>query len=571
MNKIKLLLFTLLITCLIIPAGCSTSDNPESASLVIQDARIATVSPEQPFAQALAVSGDRIVAVGSNDDIEPYIGKNTRVMSLEGAFVTPGLIDGHAHLTGIGQALQQLDLSGAETWEEIVSLAEKTASEAQPGEWILGRGWHQAKWEHPPSPEVEGLPLHADLSLVTPENPVLFTHASGHSCLANAKAMELAGITNKTPDPEGGEILRDRKGAPTGAFRETAQGLIRSSLSKAMASRTPEQVEADTRKTVKLAVDECLSKGITSLHDAGSSFSLVDILKKMADEGSLKIRLNVMLSESNSNLEKRAAEYRLIGYGENKLTVRSIKRLIDGALGSHGAWFLEPYSDLPSTKGLQTCSNEVLEKTAKIALANDLQVSVHAIGDRANREVLDIYETALDGNLDARWRIEHAQHLSLSDIPRFSELGIMAAMQGIHCTSDGPWVIEKLGEKRAEEGAYVWRKLIENGTIIGNGTDAPVEDVDPLQCYYATVTRRMNNGEQFYPGQIMTREEALESYTIKNAYLAFEEDSKGSLEPGKLADITVLSQDILSVPGEELLKTEVLHTIVGGEVLYSKN
>jgi len=535
------------------------------------NARIATLAQDQPYAQALAVSGDRILAVGSNEEIEKYLTKDTEVLSLDGKLVIPGFIDGHAHFTGIGRSLQQLDLTGADTWEDIVRLAGEAAAETNPGEWILGRGWHQAKWEKPPDPAVEGLPLHTELSKVTPDNPVFFAHASGHSCLANAKAMELAGVTKSTPNPEGGEIVRDKNGAPIGAFRETAQGLVRSSLNQALASRTPEQVEADLRKTIELAAEECLSKGITSLHDAGASFSLVDLFKKMADEGSLKIRLNVMLSESNSKLEERVADYRLIGYGGNKLTVRSIKRLIDGALGSHGAWFLEPYSDLPSTRGLQTCSNDVLEKTAQIAIDNDLQVSVHAIGDRANREVLDIYQKALDGNNNARWRIEHAQHLAESDIPRFSELGIMAAMQGIHCTSDGPWVIDKLGEERAVEGAYVWRKLLDNGTVIGNGTDAPVENVDPLKCYFATVTRRMNNGEQFYPEQAMTRQEALESYTIKNAYLAFEETEKGSLEPGKLADITVLSKDILTVPEEELLKTEVLYTIIGGEILYEKD
>ena len=375
----------------------------------------------------------------------------------------PGFIDGHAHFTGIGRSLQQLDLTTADSWDDIVSLAAEAASEAEPGEWILGRGWHQAKWSAPPAPAVEGLPLHRELSRATPDNPVLFVHASGHSCLANAKAMELAGITSRTANPEGGEILRDRSGHPTGAFRETAQGLIYAPLNQALESRTPQQVESDLRETIRLASEDCLSKGITSLHDAGSSFALVDLLKQMADEGELKIRLNVMLSESNQALEERISEYRLNGYGGNMLTVRSIKRLIDGALGSHGAWLLEPYSDLPSGSGLQTYGSEALEKTTQIALANGFQVCVHAIGDRANRETLDIYEKALDGNRDARWRIEHAQHLDPADIPRFSRLGIMAAMQGIHCTSDGPWVIEKLGEERAAEGAYVWRKLLDSG------------------------------------------------------------------------------------------------------------
>jgi predicted amidohydrolase YtcJ len=566
----KLILLIFLLTCLLM-AGCSIAEKPDPASLVIINSRIVTLAQDQPYAQAMAVSGDRILAVGSNQEIKKYIGGNTEVLALDDKLVIPGFIDGHAHFTGIGKSLQQLDLTGAETWDDIVGWAGEAAAGAEPGDWILGRGWHQAKWNTPPDPAVEGLPLHTELSRVTPDNPVFFAHASGHSCLVNAKAMELAGVTTSTKNPDGGEILRDSNGRPTGAFRETAQGLVGAPLIQALASRTPEQIEADLRETIELASEDCLSKGITSLHDAGSSFSLIDLFKKMVDEGALKIRLNVMLSESNQNLEEKISEYRLTGYGNNMLTVRSIKRLIDGALGSHGAWFMEPYSDLPSTTGLQTCSSEVLEKTAQIALANDFQVCVHAIGDRGNREVLDIYETALAGNRDARWRIEHAQHLTPSDIPRFSQLGVMAAMQGIHCTSDGPWVVEKLGEERAESGAYVWRKLLDSGAVIGNGTDGPVEDVNPLECYYATVTRRLDNGEQFYPEQCMTRLEALKSYTINNAYLSFEEAEKGSLEPGKLADITVLSNDILAVPEEELLETEVLYTIVGGRILYQKD
>lgn len=570
MNKLQTTLLVLLLNALLLP-GCSQGEKPETASLAIINARIATLSQGQPYAEALAISGDRILAVGSRNEIEKYITEETEILSLDDSMVIPGFIDGHAHFTGIGKSLQQLDLTGAESWEDIVGLAAEAAADAIPGEWILGRGWHQAKWNAVPKPAIEGLPLHNKLSKVTPDNPVLFVHASGHSCLANAKAMELAGITGKTENPEGGEILRDRNGQPTGAFRETAQRLIYGPLNQSLASRTPEEVESDLRETIDLAAEECLSKGITGLHDAGASFALIDLLKKMADEGSLKIRLNVMLSESNTNLEERISEYRLTGYGGNMLTVRSIKRLIDGALGSHGAWLLEPYADLPSTTGLQTYSSEDLQKTAQIALANGFQVCVHAIGDRANRETLDIYETALAGNRDARWRIEHAQHLDPADIPRFSQLGILAAMQGIHCSSDGPWVIEKLGEDRAASGAYAWRKLLDSGAVIGNGTDAPVEDVDPLKCYYATVTRRMSNGEQFYPDQCLTRLEALQSYTINNAWLAFEESEKGSLEPGKLADITILSHDILAVPEEELLETEVLYTIVGGKILYQRD
>ena len=570
MTKQKTVLLIILLAGILL-SGCSQADKAGTASLAIINARIATLAEGQPWAQAMAVSGDRILAVGSNEDIEKYITGETEVLSLEDGLVIPGFIDGHAHFTGIGESLRQLDLTRAAAWEDIVSMAGEAAAEAAPGEWILGRGWHQEKWNAPPEPAIEGLPVHTELSRLTPDNPVLFVHASGHSCLANAKAMELAGISKSTRNPEGGEILRDRNGFPTGAFRETAQGLIYSPLNQALSSRTPEQLEADLRETITLATTDCLSKGITSLHDAGSSFALIDLLKKMADEGNLKIRLNVMLSESNQDLEERISEYKLTGYGGNMLTVQAIKRLMDGALGSHGAWLLEPYVDLPSSTGLQTYSSKDLQKTTEIALANGFQVCVHAIGDRANREVLDIYEKALAHSGDARWRIEHAQHLDPADIPRFSQLGVMAAMQGIHCSSDGPWVIAKLGEERAANGAYVWRKLLDSGAVIGNGTDAPVEDVDPLKCYYATVTRKMANGEQFYPDQCMTRLEALQSYTINNAFLAFEEAEKGSLEPGKLADVTILSNDILSVPEEELLETRVLYTIVGGKILYQEN
>lgn len=571
MKKIQLLMVILILTALAI-LSCSSVPSGDSAHLVITDARIATLNPEQPDAEALAASGGRIIAVGSNQEINPYIGEDTRVISLnrEG-LVTPGFIDGHAHFTGIGESLKQISLAGARSWPELVDLVEQAVAEAETGEWILGRGWHQAKWTSPPEPAIEGLPLHNELSRVTPDNPVLLVHASGHSCLANSRAMELAGVDSSTRNPDGGEIVKDRNGDPIGAFRETAQGLIRSELKKSLASRTPEEVESDLRETIELAAGECLAKGITSLHDAGSSFELVDLLKKMADEGELKVRLNVMLSESNDSLEESIDDYRLVGYGNGMLTVRTIKRLIDGALGSHGAWLLEPYSDLPSSTGLQTYPSDDLQKTAEIALAHGFQVAVHAIGDRANREVLDIYEKALQGNGKARWRIEHAQHLAAQDIPRFGSLGVMAAMQSIHCTSDGPWVKDKLGAERASEGAYVWRKLADSGAVIGNGTDAPVEDVDPLKCYYAAVTRRMNDGKQFYPSQCMSRLEALRSYTINNAYLAFEENEKGSLEPGKLADITILSRDILTVPEESLPGTEVLYTIVGGEVMYERD
>jgi len=385
--------------------------------------------------------------------------------------------------------------------------------------------------------------------------------------------MALAKITAKTPNPAGGEIIKDAKGNPIGAFLETAQGLLRGGRARTQAARTPEEIEAERLKVVELADKECLSKGLTSVHDAGAGWDTVGLYKKIIDQGKLGVRLNVMLSMGNKQLLENAAEYRLIDYGGNRLTVRSIKRIIDGALGPRGAWLLEPYEDLPSSTGLNTDSIEDLKETAKIAIENSFQLCVHAIGDRANRETLNIYEEAMKAHSDKkdiRWRIEHAQHLSLADIPRFGQLGVIAAMQGIHCTSDGPWVLKRLGPKRAEEGAYVWRKLMASGAVVSNGTDAPVESVDPLPSFYASVTRKMKNGELFYPDQKMTREEALRSYTLNAAYAAFEENIKGSLVPGKLADITVFSKDIMTCPDDEILTAEAVFTIVGGKVLYRK-
>jgi predicted amidohydrolase YtcJ len=452
-----------------------------------------------------------------------------------------------------------------------VAIVAAAAAKARPGEWILGRGWHQEKWDRAPSPGVEGFPIHYSLSKVSPDNPVLLTHASGHATFANAKAMEVSGVIRSTRSPAGGEILRDPDGNPTGVFRETASGLIGRALSLSLSRRTPAEVEAADRREIELAVEECLSKGVTSFHDAGASFATVDLYKRMADEGKLGVRLYVMISEGNASLAKNLAEHRLVGYGNRHLTVRAIKRLIDGALGPRGAWLLEPYADLPTSTGLNTTSVGEIAETARIALQHDFQLCVHAIGDRANRETLNVFEAAFKTAPEKkglRWRIEHAQHLSTSDIPRFGALGVIAAMQGIHCTSDAPYVIARLGEQRAGEGAYVWQKLMQSGAVICNGTDAPVENVSPIANYHATVSRRLKDGTVFYGNQRMSRIEALKSCTLNGAYAAFEENEKGSLVPGKLADITILSRDIIAIPEDEIPKTEVVRTIVGGRILY---
>ncbi len=541
----------------------------ERVDLVLKNGRVVTLDKSVPEGQAIAVRGGRIVAVGSNADMARY--EAVRTVDIKGALAIPGLIEGHGHFMGLGESKMNLNLRNVRNWEEIVAMVSAAAKEAKPGEWIMGRGWHQSKWDHAPVPNVQGFPLSAELDKVSPNNPVWLTHASGHASMVNSAALKLAGIDAKTANPAGGDILKDSQGNPTGLLNETAQGLLGKSYSTYQSRQTREQRIEHARKQVQLASDECLSKGITTFQDAGSSYEVVDLLKSMADKGELPLRLWVMLRTPTATLPAQGARYRMIGYGDNHLTVRAIKRQIDGALGSRGAWLLEPYADLPTSSGLNTDDLADLRKVAEYAINNGFQFCMHAIGDRANRETLNIFEEAFRAHpdkKDLRWRDEHAQHISAADIPRFGKLGVIAAMQGIHCTSDAPYVLQRLGAKRAEEGAYVWRKLMDSGAVVGNGTDTPVEDVDPIASYYATVSRKLKDGTVFFPAQRLTREEALRTYTVNNAFAAFEENEKGTLTPGKLADITVLSADILRIPEDQIPSAKVMYTIVGGKIMY---
>lgn len=546
---------------LLLAAPATYAVAADSADLVLKNAVVHTMDARRPRAQAVAVRGGQIVAVGSNRELEPFMGPRTRVRDLAGRTVVPGFDDSHAHLLGIGFARLDVNLVGTTTWAQVVERVAAAVKTRPPGEWIRGRGWHEEKWTAPAPGAVRGFPTHAALSAVSPDNPVLLTRADGHAVLANAQAMALFGITGETLAPEGGEIIRDADGTPTGVFVDNAQGLL----------GTSERTDSEKRRALELAMEECVEKGVTSLTDAGAVPDVLDLYREYAAEGKLRIRLYAMAAGLET---MKALERPQIGLGDGFLTIRAVKLYADGALGSRGAALLEPYADDPGNTGLLVTPPQRLLEATREALARGFQVGIHAIGDRANRIVLDVYEKAMKERpsvQDPRLRIEHAQILDERDIPRFGRLGVLAAMQGIHCTSDRPWAPKRLGMARVKEGAYVWRKLLASGARILNGTDAPVEDLSPIENFHATVTRQDASGRPpggFDPDQRLTREEALRTMTLDAAYGSFEEKRKGSIEPGKRADVVVLSQDILSVPDERLLDTEVLATIVNGQVLY---
>lgn len=545
-----------------------------AATLVFTNGHVVTVDSTRPEAEAIAVAGDRIIAVGSNAEIRRHITPATKVIDLQGKLATPGMIEGHGHFSGLGVSKLQLDLTKANSWDDIVAMVGEAAKRTKPGEWILGRGWHQEKWTRAPVPSVEGNPVHTSLSAVSPNNPVVLTHASGHASFANGKALELAGIRKGTPNPEGGEIVHDAQGNPTGMLRETAQRVMGGARARTEPARSPADEEARQRLIVKLAGEDLLSKGVTSFHDAGSSFQMIDFYKRLADEGALPVRLYVMVRrESNARLDSLLPRYKLAGYANHFLTVRSIKRQIDGALGSHGAWLLAPYADLPDKVGLTLERPDDIAGTAAVAIKHGFQVNTHAIGDRANREVLDIYERTFRANPDKtnlRWRIEHAQHIHPVDVPRFRQLGVIASMQGIHTVSDAPWIPAKLGPERAKDESYLFRSLQDLGVVITNGTDVPVEDADPIPSFYGMVSRVTRDGSVFLPEQRLTRVEALKTYTLNNAFAAFQENETGSISVGKLADITVFTKDIMRIPEKEIPTAKVEYTVVGGKVLYQR-
>ncbi|HEY3405118.1 MAG TPA: amidohydrolase [Ohtaekwangia sp.] len=546
----------------------------DKADLVIKGGTIYTLDETLPVAEMVAVKGDRIVFVGDDTKGEEWIGEGTQVIDLAGRTMTPGFIEGHAHIMGIGYNELNLDLMGAKNFDAIIAQVKEAVAKAKPGQWIVGRGWHQDKWDVKPDVMVKGFPVHKKLSEISPDNPVFLRHASGHAGFANAKAMELAGVNvlakenMKSGDEAGGEVIRDAMGNPTGLFNERAVSLIEQHI--------PDNTSETDAQALELALQACLRNGITSLHDAGASRENIKLFHQFRDQGKLSVRLYVMITGYDRDLIYEWYQKGPEIDTANWLTIRSIKLNCDGALGSRGAWLLEPYADRPDFSGMATLSMDTVLKTSRDALRFGFQVCSHAIGDRANQEILNRYEMALKENAgitDHRFRIEHAQHLHPDDIERFGKLGVIPAMQAIHMSSDRPWAIERLGEKRIKEGAYMWQSLLRTGAKVVNGTDAPVEPLNPIPCFYASVTRQTLKGEPeggYEPAEKMSRTQALRSYTLDAAYAAFEEKIKGSIEVGKLADFTVFTKDIMHVPDSEILQTTVSMTIVGGKVEFEQ-
>ncbi len=548
---------------LVILASCNGTDGTQEnhAALLVYNADVWAGRGQEP-ATALLVGGDGTVLQVGPDTTEWKMDNLTERIDAGGQFLMPGFIEGHGHFSGLGSSLRNLNFLRSRTWDEIVAMVAERAEETPEGDWITGRGWHQEKWDKPHDHSIGGYPIHDELSRMTQQNPVVLRHASGHALFANDKAMELAGVSRETPDPRGGRILRDEVGDPTGVFEERAMDLITDAYQNFVQTMTPESRKEEWLAGIRAAQEECLRNGITSFQDAGTKFREVDWYKELDASDSLRLNLWVMLRHSYDEMNGHMQG--LPHYGD-RFECSAIKSELDGALGSYGAWLLEPYFDNPGFTGQNTTEMATVDSIAQLAWANNMQLCVHAIGDRANRETLDLMANYVEPGDDRRWRIEHAQHIDPSDIPRFAELGLIAAMQGIHCTSDALFAETRLGTERARLGAYPWRSLLDAGAVVTNGTDVPVEDVNPIESYYASVTRRRADGKAtFFPEQSMTREEALHSYTGAAAYSAFQEDERGTLEPGMQADFVILSNNLLNCADEEILGTRVLSTYVEG-------
>jgi predicted amidohydrolase YtcJ len=522
------------------------------------------MDPAQPRVEAVAIDNGRFSYVGDRAAAMALKGPETRVINLGEGVAYPGLIDAHLHVAGIGAAMRAVNLSGADSFTDIIERIAARAGNLRDGVTVTGHGWHQSKWREAPPGSVNGFPTHHALSEAVPSNPVILEHANGHSVLLNQAAMDQLGINARTLAPEGGVVVM-QDGEPTGLLHETAIALTAPLL--AYDQQTAEEL-------LELAQRHLLSEGITTAHDAGALQVDLAAQTAMATRGDLVVRLySMVLASDQAALDEWLARGPLLGEGDNRLTVRSIKVQADGALGSRTAWLHAPYSDAPDTTGVLTYDLDALRELIRASRRDQWQINVHAIGDRANSEVLEIFAPFTSTAEDHRFRIEHAQHLRPGDGPLFASQGVIASMQPIHLSSDRPWAIDRLGQQRIDEGAYIWRDLLNSGVVVASGTDAPVEPVNPMANFYAAVTRKTLAGlpkEGFEPEQKLSREEALYAMTLAGAYAAFEEADKGSIEVGKLADITVLSQDILTVAESVILQTEVMLTLVGGEVAYKR-
>ncbi len=559
----RLLVIPSLMICL---SYCSNRVVHEKADLILFNGHIITVDPVRPQAEAVAINGDRILAVGKNKEMMQFKEQATRLLDLKGKTAIPGLIDAHMHLPELGKGLNLLYLDKTRNYEEVIEIVGRIAAKAKPGEWIMGSGWHTASWG-----TVE-YPTHEALSKVTPQNPVYLDGMATHAVLINQKAMELAGITKDTPSPHGGVIFRDpRTGSPTGILLERAKELVTKIF--------PPETHRSLKKSIQQGIAAAVSLGLTGIHDAGVDQNVIQVYKELLRENSLNIRLYVMpfVTGDGKLLDETISRPPEIGLGKNLLTIRCIKAFIDGALGARGASLLEPYSDSPKDAGLLINSEENIHSLLVKCLKAGYQVSLHAIGDRANRIALDSIEKAQEETSakNPRCRIEHAQILTARDLPRFSRLGVIPSMQPVQCPMDIGFAEARVGRERLK-GAYAWRSLLDSGARIAGGSDVPaypLEYSNPLWGIYSAFTRKNTEGKPeggWHPEQSVTRMEALRMFTIDAAYAAFEENLKGSLTPRKLADIVVLSHDILSVPESDVLKTEVEMTILGGRVIFQK-
>ncbi|HET6372737.1 MAG TPA: amidohydrolase [Candidatus Polarisedimenticolia bacterium] len=542
-------------------AGGAFMYGSEPADLILINGAVTTLDPAQPTAAAVAVRADHIIYVGSDPEALALKGPATRVVDLKGRAVVPGFTDAHGHISGLGFAIERLDLTGTTSARQIAKLVRDRAKDLPSGQWITGRGWDQNDWNR------QEFPTRADLDAAAPDHPVALERIDGHAIWANSRAIQIAGVTAATADPAGGQILRDVAGAPTGIFVDNAEGLIM--------ERVAPPTRGQTKNALTRAMTRCLESGLTEVHDAGVSAQDLEIYRELLVDGDFPFRVYAMLSNEPSLLEAHLTAGPQIGLGSGRLTVRAIKAYLDGALGSRGAALLAPYRDDSGNVGLVRTEPKVVRSLAERAARGGFQLCIHAIGDRGCRLALDALEAGIAASpgRDHRFRVEHAQVLAPEEIPRFGRLGIIASMQPTHATSDMYWAEERLGPERVR-GAYAWRRLLSSGARLACGSDFPVESEKPLLGFYAAVTRQDAKGWPeggWFPDQRLTREEALKCFTLDAAYAAFEESTRGSIVAGKLADLTVLSADIMSIPAAAILKTSVEMTIVGGRIAYERS